>query len=223
MSPLLVGLLKRLALWGLVGTALLVVAPPVLTELGVLGPSLDEILDGSERSVETARLYGATDDLPSFRAAVADLGKARDLAGRGEERSARHAARRASAHAIAAQREALARKEAERRRAQDIQNDIDGELNGLEDLYDRVEHRVDKATANRLLSAMKAARQAGAGLILAYEQGSYATVIADEDTVRSQLASYRAEIAKAGMDEADAASRRPPPKTPAAARRAERR
>src|SRR5262249_28783683 len=198
MSPLLVGLLKRLALWGLVGAAVLVIGPPVLTEFGLLGPSLDEILDGTVRSVETARLYGATEDLPSFEAANRELEAARDLGARGEMRRARHAARRAGAHAIAAQREALARKEAQRGRADAIHDEIDAALNELEDLYDRIERRNPKGAAEPLLSTMKAARQAGAGLILAYEEGNYRKVIVEEESVKTLLRAYREEVAKGG-------------------------
>jgi len=223
MSPLLVSLLKRLALWGLVGAAVLVIAPPVLTELGLLGPSLDEILEATARSVETARLYGATEDLPSFEAASRELEHARELGAHGEERRARHAARLAGAHALVAQREALARKEAERRHAEMVHDEVDAALNDLEGLYDRVERMGEKGAAAPLLSTMKAARQAGAGLILAYEQGNYAKVIAEEAAVRALLRAYRDEIAKGG-GVADAASRAPSPRPgSAAARRADRR
>jgi hypothetical protein len=224
MSPLLVGLLKRLALWGLVGAAILVIGPPVLTEFGLLGPSLDEILEGTARSVETARLYGATDELPSFAAANRELEAAKDLGAHGEMRRARHAARRAGAHAIAAQREALARKEAERRRADAIHDEIDAALNELEDLYDRVERRNPKGAAEPLLSTMKAARQAGAGLILAYEEGNYRKVIVEEETVKQLLRAYREEIAKGGDALAAAAARRPSSRPGSATpRRADRR
>jgi len=217
MSPLLVGLLKRLAFWGLVGTVVLVAGPPLLTEFGLLGPSLDEILAATERSVETARLYGATDDLPSFAAALKELERARELAGLKEERRARHAAKSASARAIAAQREALARREAERRRAQAIHDEIDRALNDLEDVYDRVSRRAEKGASSRLLSTMKAARQTGAGLILAYEQGNYDKVIAEENAVKAALASYREDMARAG---APASSPGPPPRVPRKAERA---
>jgi hypothetical protein len=215
MSPLLVGLLKRLAFWGLVGAVVLVAAPPLLMEFGLLGPSLDEILDGTERSVETARLYGATDDLPSFAAARKGLERTRELAGRKEQRQARHAAKSTSALAIAAQREALARREAERRRAQAIHDEIDRTLNELEDVYDRVSRRAEKRASSRLLSTMKAARQTGAGLILAYEQANYDKVIAEEMAVKAALASYREDIARGG------APASPPDSTPRAQRKAE--
>jgi hypothetical protein len=223
MSPLLVGLLKRLALWGLVGAAILVFGPPLLTELGVLGPSLDEILEATARSVETARLYGATDELPSFAAANRELEAAKDLGTRGEMRGARHAARRAGEHAIAAQREALARKESERRRADAIHDEIDAALNELEDLYDRVDRQSPKGAAEPLLSTMKAARQAGAGLILAYEEGNYRKVIGEEETVKQLLRAYREEIAKGGALETTAGRRSTSRPGSAAPRRADRR
>jgi hypothetical protein len=45
---------------------------------------------------------------------------------------------------------------------------------------------------------MKETRQAGAGLILAYEQGNYRKVMSDEEAVRTSLDGMRRDLLAAG-------------------------
>jgi hypothetical protein len=198
MSPLIVHFLRRVALLAVVLAVLAGVGPRLLRELGLAGPRVPELIEGAERSLAAARQYGADDGMPSMQEANRRLAEARSLAGRGEGRSARHAAEEASAAAIVAQGQALARHERQRRQSAAIANDIDRTLNLLEELYGRVSHGLDKATAATLLSRLKSARQTGAVLILANEQGNYGRVIAEEAETRKTLDAAREEIAAAG-------------------------
>jgi hypothetical protein len=191
MSPLLIQLLRRLAALALLLALLLAVAPRLLRELGVIGPSGRELSEQAARSLEAARAYGATEDLPSFQAAVGELERARDLARRGEDRQAWRAAAQASAHAIVAQRQALSGREEQRHQAEAIVAHIDRLVSELEDLYVAVTPGLDKPRVARLLSLMKVARQAGASLGLAYEQGNYRKVVDDEKGARAMLAAVR--------------------------------
>jgi hypothetical protein len=50
---------------------------------------------------------------------------------------------------------------------------------------------------------MRAARETGAGLVLAYEQRNYRKVVAEEDAVKATLAQARAQL--------EAARKRPTP------------
>jgi hypothetical protein len=93
-----------------------------------------------------------------------------------------------------AQRQALARREQQRRQAEAITRAIDKLLNGLDELYGHVSPGLSQTAAGDLLSRLKSARQTGATLILAFEQGNYARVIADEAATRKVLEETREEI-----------------------------
>jgi len=67
-------------------------------------------------------------------------------------------------------------------------------LNSLDDLYGHISPGLSKAQASTLLSRLKSARQTGAALILAFEQGNYARVISEEDATRKSLAAVADEI-----------------------------
>src|SRR6266571_758369 len=193
MSPLLVQFLRRLAVLALVLAALTAFGPRVLRELGVVGPKVQEAIAGAERSLAAARRYGADDAMPAVQEAIRRLGEARALAERGEGRRARRAAAAAAEQATLAQRQALARRE-QRRQAQAITGDVDRMLNSLEDLYGHISPGLGKAQTTNLLSRLKSARQTGAALILAYEQGNYPRVIADEAATRNALEAVREEM-----------------------------
>ncbi len=197
MSPLLIQLLRRVAVWSLVLALLLLLGPRLLTEMGLLGPSAQEVVEAAARSLEVARTYGADEQLAPFASAVRELEAARDLARRGERREARHAAARVRALANEAQRLALSRREEERRRAQAIVAEVDRILNELEDLYGAVAPGRDKAQVSRLLSLMKQARRTGAALFLAYDQGNYGRVVQDERATKEALAAARATLKNA--------------------------
>ena len=198
MSPLLVQFLRRLAVLALVLAALAAFGPRVLRELGVIGPKVPEAIAGAESSLTAARRYGADDSMPAVQEAVRHLEEARALQARGEGRRARRAAAAAAEQAILAQGQALARREQQRRQAQAISGDIDRVLNSLEDLYAHISPGLGKAETTALLSHLKSGRQTGAALILAFEQGNYSRVIADEAATRRALEAVREEMKAAG-------------------------
>jgi hypothetical protein len=194
MSPLLVHFLRRVALVALILAVLAVVGPRVLRELGMIGPRVPEAIAAAERSIEAARHYGADDSMVTLQEASRYLQEARVLADRGEGRRAHHAAAAAAAQAIVAQRQALARREQQRRQAEEITHEIDKLLNGLDELYAHTSPGLSKAAAGELLSRLKSTRQNGAALLLAFEQGNYARVIAGEPATRKVLEAFREEM-----------------------------
>ncbi|HSB61985.1 MAG TPA: hypothetical protein VLI67_09710 [Vicinamibacteria bacterium] len=194
MSPLLVHFLRRLAGLALVVAVLVAVGPPVLRELGLIGPKVPELISSAERSLAAARHYGADDTMPAVQEALRRLQEARTLAGQGEDRRARRAAAAASERAIAAQGQALARREQRRRQAEAIVGEINRMLTRLDDLYAAVSPGLTRAEAADRLSRLKTARQTGAALVLAFEQGNYPRVIADEAATREALEAVEKEI-----------------------------
>jgi hypothetical protein len=198
MSPLLVHFLRRVALFALILAVLAAVGPRVLRELGVIGPRPPEVIAAAERSIEAARHYGADDSMTALQEANRHLQEARALAEHGEGRRARHAAAAASQWAIVSQRQALARREQQRRQAEEITRQIDKLLNTLDELYAHTSPALSKGAAGDLLSRLKATRQIGAALILAFEQGNYARVIAEETVTRKALEAFREEMKAAG-------------------------
>ncbi len=191
MSPLAIQILRRLTALAITLAVALILLPRLLTEVGVLGPTVHDEIDAAARGVAAASTYGARDTDPPLAAAVQALEHARQLEARGKGHEARRAAREAQARAVEAQRYALAARDERRRKAEAIVADIDKMINGLEDLYGEVTPGLDKATVGRLLSLMKDARQTGAAVVLAYEQGNYEKVVAEERGVRDALGSVR--------------------------------
>ncbi len=183
MSPLLVHFLRRVALLALILAVLAAVGPRLLRELGVIGPRAPEVIAAAERSIEAARHYGADDSMAALQEANRHLQEARVLAERGEGRRARHAAAASSEWAIVSQRQALARREQQRRQAEEITRQIDKLLNGLDELYAHTSPGLSKAAA---------------GEILAFEQGNYARVIAEETVTRKALEAFRDELRASG-------------------------
>ena len=190
MNPLAMALLRRVAIYALLLAGALLAVPKALTELGLIGPSAEQGIDTASHSLLAARLYGG-EDTPAYAEAARELERARRLAHEGSERAARHAAERARRSAVAAQRAALVQRDDERRRAEAIVDDADKQLNELENLYEKVTPKLDKATVSRLLSQMKEARKAGGGLFLAFEQGNYAKVLSDKPAAQAVLTSMR--------------------------------
>jgi len=159
--------------------------------------------------VEAARYYGADDAMPALQEATRHLREARVFAGRGQARKARHAAAAASVQAIVAQRQALARREQQRRQAEAISREIDKLLNGLEEVYARISPGLGKAAAAQQLSRLKSARQTGATLILAFEQGNYPRVVAEESATRKALEAVREEMNASGRPDSPPRARKP--------------
>ena len=197
MSPLALLLLRRATIYAVVFAALLWVTPKLLTSFGILGPTLDEEIESVERSLVAARSYGALVTEPAYARAAQELLRAREAAGRSERWQARRAVAEARLGAIDAQRVALATREESRREAQKAVAVIDRALNELEELYSDVQKRVDKKEVDRLFGLMKSTRQRSAVLILAYEEQSYAKVVAGEKEVRDLLAATRQELIQA--------------------------
>jgi hypothetical protein len=212
MRPVTLHFLRRLALYVLLLAFLLAVVPWALRESGVIGPSVADEIAGASRTVEAARAYGASDESRPLGAAERELALARSRAAAGDNHAARRAARDARDHGIEAQRSALAERETLRRSARIVVNATDDRLNELEDLYAQATVGKDKATVASLLSLMKASREEGAGLFLAYEEGDYRHVVGDEPGVTKALRAARETLVRA-RDEAAVVKKAP--RTPA--------
>lgn len=180
MRPLALHLLRRAALYALLAAGLLLFVPRLLTEFGVMGENAAVAVERAGRAVEAARAYGATTDMAALRDAERQLQSARELVRRGEKREARRVAAAATTQAVEAQRAALVAQQEQHRRAEAIVDDVEGRLDDLEKSYGLVTTGLDKTAAAPLFSLMKAARAAGGGLTLAYEQGDYAKVLRDQ-------------------------------------------
>jgi hypothetical protein len=194
MRPLALHLLRRAALFALVAAGLLLVVPRVLNELGVLGEDAAAAVERAGRAVDAAKAYGATTDMPVLREAERQLQSARELVSRGEKREARAAAAAAAAEAVEAQRQALVARQEEHRRAEAVVDDVEKRLDDLEDSYGEVTAGLDKTAAAPLFSLMKAARAAGGGLTLAYEQDDYAKVLRDQPAALEVIESTRTAL-----------------------------
>lgn len=194
MSPLTLLVLRRLAWLALAVAALLLLVPRLLLELGLAGPSLREQLGTAERAQAVARSYGATDSEPDLASSLARLAEARRLGAAGQARAARAAAREATLRALAAQRSALAEADETRRRAQQVVDDVDARLSELEDLYAAgVRGRPRGASATQL-TLLKAARQRGAGLFVAFERGQHRRVVDEAPAVLAALDDARRQL-----------------------------
>jgi hypothetical protein len=198
MSPFAVQLLRRVASLAAVGALLVVALPLALTWAGLLGASPQEDIAGAERALEAARAYGAGPEQASYKAGAEELARARSLLAGGEAREARRAAARARALGIEAQRVALGTRESSRRRAQAAADEIDGLLNELEALFDQNTRGLAPAEQSRLFSLMKEARQAGGGLMLAFNQGQFERVLEQEAACRQVLEDTRRQLLQAG-------------------------
>ena len=210
MSPLLVQALRRLAVLALLLALVLMVVPRLLTNLGVIGPTAEDLTASAAASIEAARSYGATDDLPSFVAAEKELQEAQTQLRAGRLREARAAARRAAEKALRAQRDGLIHRDETRRRAGAIVKEVDRRLIELEALYGQASKRAGKARVAELLSLMKGARQAGSGLVLAFEQEELGRVIAGEKAAFATLDAVRDELRQASQGDESAWRPEPP-------------
>ena len=190
-------LLRHTALYALVAAALLVVVPRLLTEFGVLGEDAAAAVERAGRAVDAARAYGATSEMEALREAERQLHSARELVTRGEKREARRTAAAAAGQAVEAQRAALVAQQERHRRAEAVVDDVEDRLDDLEKSYGVVTTGLDKAAVAPLFSLMKAARAAGGGLTLAYEQGDYAKVLRDEPAAVEVIESTRATLKSA--------------------------
>jgi hypothetical protein len=180
-------LLRRIAVAAIVASVLLWIGPRVLTELGLLGPSVEEHIAAADRTLRAAESYGATRATPSFVEATATLQESRELLAKGERRDARRHARRASALAIQAQRSALVENEQRRRRAEALVKELDARINALEDRFDQVTPGLPRPAVSALVTSMKEARQAAGTVFLAWEKGQPDRVLAGETHARTAI------------------------------------
>jgi hypothetical protein len=191
-------LLRRIAVYSLIGAGLIWAGPRLLVEFGILGPSPEETVATAQRGLDAARTYGATPELPAFAAAQKELDRARSLAAQGQGRDARHAARHAQELAVEAQRAAIVHRDETHRQATLAYNDLDRQINDLEKLYAAVTPALEKEKVGELLSLMKATRATTGALFLAYEQENFAAVVEGEVRAREAVAQMRARLEGAG-------------------------
>jgi hypothetical protein len=195
-------LLRQIATLALLAALALWTLPRLLFYLGLLGPSDEERIAQAARAVDAARAYGATPDIPAYAAAQGELERARRARTEGRGSETRRAAAASAEHAVEAQRVALVRAQQTRRKAEEIVDDLDREVNRLEELYSTITPSLDKPTVSGLLSLMKHARETAATLFLAKDQGNYERVVTGEAQARQVLAETRARL--------EGARRRPP-------------
>ena len=91
LSPLALLLLRRATGYALIFAVLLWASPKILTTFGIMGPSLDEELASTERSLAAARSYGATEQDPSYARGAQALARARAAAAKNDRWPARSA------------------------------------------------------------------------------------------------------------------------------------
>lgn len=183
-------LLRAIAIFALVVSALLWVGPPLLSELGLMGPTPEERVQTAERAMAIARSYGGA-SLPPLQQAEHAVARARDLARAGKNREARKAAEAALALATEAQRQALLRRTDSQQRAEAIYNDLDRQINDLEKLYSSVTPGLQKEQVGQMLSMMKMTRQSAGTVFLAYEQQDWGSVLKGEPNARQVISSTR--------------------------------
>jgi len=190
-------LLRRIAIFALVVSALLWAGPPLLVELGLLGPSPEERVETAERALVVARSYGGA-ALPDTRRAEEACAQARALAQAGHDREARKVAAQALALATEAQRQALVHRTDAQQRAEAVYNDLDRQINDLERLYSAVTPGLDKEQVGQLLSLMKVTRQSAGTVFLAYEQQDWGGVLKGESNARQVISTTRDALKAAG-------------------------
>ena len=198
MSPLALELVRRMSWLALACALVLLAVPRVTTELGLWGPSVEDEIGSAERALHAAKDYGAREDEPAFAAVRREIEEARRHLQQDEDWRARRSARRATEHAIEAQRVALTARETARRQSATVAVEIDRRLNDLEAVYTELAVGADKPTTSAMISVMKDARRKGASVLLAIEEGDYrravgqeAAAIATLDTAKQRLREAR--------------------------------
>jgi hypothetical protein len=189
-------LLRAIAIAALVISAALWVVPPVLTELGMIGPSPEELIENADRAIAVARTYGAA-SLPDFQKAEHERDRARELVRAGQAREARKVAKKATEYAIEAQKQALVRRSDVQQKAIVAYNDLDKQINDLEKLYGAVTPGLEKEQVGQLLSLMKVTRQSAGTVFLAYEQQDWNGVLGGEAHARDVIAGTRKALESA--------------------------
>lgn len=193
-----VQLLRRVSALALCLAAAIWVLPRVLVDRGLVGPDAEETIRAATEALRVAKTYGAPDASPPLQSARRELEEARRLAAARRDRDARQAARRATAHAIAAQHRALVARAEAQAKARAVHEELEREVNDLEKRYTAVTEGMDRARTRELFSMMKATRAAAGALFLAFEQDHHERVIASEPRARDALRRAREALAAAG-------------------------
>ena len=190
-QPHTMRLLRRLSATALVAAGVILVAPRLLGNLGVIGPTADQRIAEGEGAVRAAESYGAGASTPALAAARKELEEARRLKTAGDERGAREAALRAVERASEAQATALTSESQARLRAQRVVEELDGEVNALEQLFGQVSRGASRETRSALMKKMRAARKAAAAVFLAHDEQRFDDAMKAEDEARHALAEAR--------------------------------
>lgn len=190
-------LLRRVAMWSLALAAVILVVPRALFHFAMVGPSTVERIAAARQTVEVARGYGATADIPAMAEAERRLAAAEALQRQGRNHDARHAAEEAHALASQAQQAALVRRDSMRIKAKQVVDQLDRRVDELEDLYAERTPGLPKERVSELLSRMKDARATAAELVLAWEQQDYGTVIAGEGKALKVLEQMKKDLQSA--------------------------
>jgi hypothetical protein len=211
-QPHTLQLLRRLSALALALTLLLLIAPRLLGYFGLIGPTAGDRIAEAERTMRTAASYGARPEWPPMAEARKELETAQKLAAAGDHRAARGAALRATQRASEAQARALVGEGETRRRARAVVDDLDGQVNELEDMYEAVPGDLARERRSALLKSMREARKAAAAVFLANDENRFADALAREQEARRALAETRRALEAAGAPRQPA----PAPATPAA-------
>jgi len=213
-QPHTLRLLRRLSALALALAGLLLLAPRVLGYLGLIGPTAEDRIAEAERAMRAAESYGAREDWAPLGGARQELETARRLAAEGDHRGARQAALRATDWASEAQAAALFAERQASQRAQAVVEDLDGQVNELEDMFEALPEGLTRESRSALLKKMRVARKAAATVFLAHDEKRFADALAREQEARRALGETRAALEAAG------APRRPAPGGPPPAARA---
>lgn len=197
-QPHTLTLLRRLSALALATSVILLVAPRLLAYFGLIGPSVEDRIAEAERAVRAAESYGAKPDATALAAARQELETARRHAAEGNPRAARAAAARAGERAKEAQATALVEEGDAERQAHAVVEDLDGQVNELENVYEALSPSLTREGRSALLRKMRAARKAAASVFLAHDEKRFADALAHEAEARRVLSETRAALEAAG-------------------------
>lgn len=204
-QPHTLQLLRRLSALAFLAALAILLAPRLLAYFGLIGPSAQDRIAEAERMLRAAESYGASPDTGPLAAARQELEAARKLNAAGSHREARAAALRAVAQATQAQAAALVREGDAEKRAHEVVEDLDDQVNELEGMFDQVSPDLSREQRSALLKNMREARMSAASVFLAHDEKRFADALAHEQQARGALARTRTAL------EAVGARRRSPP------------
>jgi hypothetical protein len=197
-QPHTLRLLRRLSALAVALAVLLLLSPRILGYFGLIGPTAEDRIAEAERTMRAAESYGAREDWAAMAAARKELEAARRLAREGDHRGARAAALRATDRANEAQAAALVAEGQAERRVEAVVEDLDGQVNELEDMFEGLPEGLTRDSRSALLKKMREARKAAATVFLANDEKRFADALAHEQEARRALADTRAALEAAG-------------------------